>query len=131
VTDPLNNARAVRTPVTRSGERPTGPGPVGRDVVAPGSKDWKAWVKAIPAGNSNDPTKHDLWARFPFLGEDEIRAELGDAAAADPTPEGGTRAASVNPRSIAAGGWAGARGRLAPPARFCMDSEAVVDSNNN
>jgi hypothetical protein len=78
VTDPLNNARAVRAPVTRSGERPTGLGHVGRSVVAPGSNDWKAGVKAIPAGNSNDLTKHDLWARFPFLGEDEIGAELGD-----------------------------------------------------
>ena len=116
MTDPLNNARAVRTPVTRSGERPTGPGPVGRDVVAPGSKDWKAWVKAIPAGNSNDPTKHDLWARFPFLGEDEIRAELGDAAAADPTPEGGTRA-GIGESAKHRGGWLGWGTRALGPTR--------------
>jgi hypothetical protein len=51
---------------------------VGRYVVAPGSKNWHAWAKAIRAGNANDPTKHPLWAKFPFMSEDEIRAELGD-----------------------------------------------------
>jgi hypothetical protein len=66
-------------------------GSVGRWVVAPGSPNWSAWEKAIAAGNSLDPTKKSLWARFPFMSENEIRAELGDPVA------GGT--------SRAPGGW--------------------------
>jgi hypothetical protein len=53
-------------------------GSSGRFVVEPGSRNWRAWVKAIHAGNTNDPTKNPLWAQFPFLDDDAIRARLGD-----------------------------------------------------
>ena len=50
---------------------------VGRYVVEPGSPNWKTWAREIRAGNEHTMSK-TLWARFPFMSEDEIRAELGD-----------------------------------------------------
>ena len=55
------------------------PGSPGRYVVEPGSTNWKAWAKAVRAGNSLHPARDNFWARFPFMSEDEIKAELGDA----------------------------------------------------
>jgi len=51
-------------------------GHTGRFVIDPKDPQWKTWAKAIRAGNSNDPTKHPLWAEFPFMDEDEIRTAL-------------------------------------------------------
>jgi len=57
-------------------------GHTGRFVIPPGDPLWNAWMKEIMAGNSRDPKKHPLWAKFPFMSEQEIRASLAPAVAA-------------------------------------------------
>jgi hypothetical protein len=53
---------------------------VGSYVVDPSSGDWSKWKKAIEAGNALDPSKNPLWATFPFMGKDELGANLGTFA---------------------------------------------------
>jgi hypothetical protein len=49
----------------------------GRYVVAPGSSHWSAWRRALQAANDKDRRATEtLWARFPFMSEEAIRAEL-------------------------------------------------------
>jgi len=49
---------------------------IGRYVIPPGDPQWNAWCKAIRAGNSNNPTQHPLWAKFPFMQDHEIRQHV-------------------------------------------------------
>ena len=52
-------------------------GHTGRYLVDPSATEWSKWLKEINAGNSNDPTEHPLWAKFPFMTNEEIRESLG------------------------------------------------------
>jgi len=62
----------------------------GRWVVPLNSPDRAAWVRAIEAGDSDPVTKNPLWAQFPFMGEDEIKARLGNFVAGGASrPSGG------------------------------------------
>src|SRR5262249_51617386 len=65
-------------------------GNAGRWVVALDSPDRAAWVAAIKAGDSIPVTKNPLWAQFPFMGEDEIKARNGNFVAGGASrPSGG------------------------------------------
>jgi hypothetical protein len=51
-----------------------------RYVVAPGSSHWSAWRSALQAAKYRERRATEtLWARFPFMSEDAIRAELGSS----------------------------------------------------
>lgn len=60
---------AFRNPYVRVFDASTDKG--GEWLIAPGSPDWHAWVKALAGG--------DLWARMPFMQRDAVQAELAQA----------------------------------------------------